>query len=69
MATWLWNDGHRKRVIGDAGGWALRSRKDAVDVYFRTEPLKLVYALSALGEGRRRELAKLKALQREGGCT
>ena len=34
-----------------------------------TEPLKLVYALSALGEGRRRELAKLKALQREGDYT
>ena len=51
MATWLWDDGRMKREIADIGGWSLRSRKDAVDVYFTTTPGKIVHVLSTLGRG------------------
>lgn len=51
MATWLWDDGRMKRVIADIGGWSLRSRKDAVDVYFTTTPAEIVHVLSTLGRG------------------
>ena len=34
LAQWLWNAGHCRRVIADAGGWFMK--RDAVDLYFKT---------------------------------
>ncbi|XRB11718.1 hypothetical protein RI054_03g15510 [Pseudoscourfieldia marina] len=48
LATLLWNDGWCRRVIADAGGWFMK--RDAVDLYFKTDPDTILYALSHLGE-------------------
>ena len=48
LATLLWNDGWCRRVIADAGGWFMK--RDAVDLYFKTDPETILYALSHLGE-------------------
>jgi hypothetical protein len=34
LSQWLWEDGHCRRLIADAGGWFLK--RDAVDLYFKT---------------------------------
>lgn len=34
LAQWLWDNGHCRRIIADAGGWFLK--RDAVDMYFKT---------------------------------
>ena len=36
LAQWLWNAGHCRRVIADAGAWFMKP--DAVDLYFKTAP-------------------------------
>lgn len=54
MSQWLWADGWAKRVIADAGGWFLK--KSAVDLYFRTEPKRILAAIRNIGrrqQGRR----------------
>ena len=48
LAEALWNDGWCRRVIADAGGWFLK--RDAVDLYFQTDPTTILYALEHLGE-------------------
>ena len=47
LAQWMWGDGWAKRVIADAGGWF--SRKSAVDLYFKTEPHRILSAIANLG--------------------
>lgn len=47
MAQWLWSAGWAKRVIADAGGWF--SKKSAVDLYFKTEPKKIMFAIRNVG--------------------
>jgi hypothetical protein len=61
LASWLWWDGQSKRAIADQGGWSLRSRKDAVDVYFKTSPVTLLHMLTHLGQGHQRQLQELQA--------
>ena len=47
LAQWLWNDGHCRRVIADAGGWFLK--RDAVDLYFKTAPHTIIAAVRNIG--------------------
>jgi len=47
LAQWLWNAGHCRRVIADAGGWFMK--RDAVDLYFRTAPKKILHAVRYVG--------------------
>jgi len=54
MASWLWWDGRSKRNIADQGGWSLHSRKDAVDVYFKTSVPVLLRMLTDLGVAHQR---------------
>jgi len=47
LAQWLWNDGHCRRIIADAGGWFLK--RDAVDLYFKTAPHIILNAVRFIG--------------------
>ena len=47
LAQWLWNDGHCRRVIADAGGWFLK--RDAVDLYFKTAARTILTAVRNIG--------------------
>jgi hypothetical protein len=47
LAQWLWTAGWAKRIIADAGGWF--SRKSAVDLYFKTEPRRILEAIRSIG--------------------
>ena len=48
LATLLWNDGWCRRVIADAGGWFMK--RDAVDLYFKTDPATILFAVKHLGQ-------------------
>ena len=48
MSQWLWSDGWAKRIISDAGGWFMK--KSAVDLYFKTEPDKILRAIRNVGK-------------------
>jgi hypothetical protein len=50
MAQWLWASGWAKRVIADAGGWFCK--KSAVDLYFKTEPTRILHAIRHVGRVR-----------------
>ena len=47
LAQWLWNAGHCRRVIADAGGWFMK--RDVVDLYFKTAPKKILHAVRYVG--------------------
>ena len=47
LAQWLWNAGHCRRVIADAGGWFMK--RDAVDLYFKTAPKAILHAVRYVG--------------------
>jgi hypothetical protein len=47
LAQWLWNAGHCRRVIADAGGWFMK--RDAVDLYFKTAPKMILHAVRTVG--------------------
>lgn len=59
MAQWLWDDDWDKRVIADHGGWALQ--RDAVDIYFKTGRVKMLWAVAHLGHVQRARRKKLQA--------
>ena len=58
MAQWLWDDDWDKRVIADHGGWALQ--RDAVDIYFKTGRVKMLWAITHLGHVQRARRKKLQ---------
>jgi hypothetical protein len=62
MAQWLWDDDWDERVIADHGGWALQ--RDAVDIYFKTGKVKVLWAVTHLGHVQRKREKKLSAPQR-----
>jgi hypothetical protein len=47
LAQWLWDDGHCRRIIADAGGWFLK--RDAVDMYFKTARHIILNAVKNVG--------------------
>ena len=47
LAQWLWDDGHCRRIIADAGGWFLK--RDAVDMYFKTARHIILTAVKNVG--------------------
>jgi hypothetical protein len=47
LAQWLWDDGHCRRIIADAGGWFLK--RDAVDMYFKTARHIILKAVMGVG--------------------
>jgi hypothetical protein len=47
LAQWLWDDGHCRRIIADAGGWFLK--RDAVDMYFKTARHIILSAVKNVG--------------------
>ena len=47
LAQWLWDDGHCRRIIADAGGWFLK--RDAVDMYFKTARHHILLAVAGIG--------------------
>ena len=47
LAQWLWDDGHCRRIIADAGGWFLK--RDAVDMYFKTARHIILNAVKSIG--------------------
>ena len=47
LAQWLWDDGHCRRIIADAGGWFLK--RDAVDMYFKTARHIIIKAVKNVG--------------------
>ena len=47
LSQWLWDDGHCRRIIADAGGWFLK--RDAVDLYFKTAPRIIISAVRNIG--------------------
>ena len=47
LAQWLCASGWAKRIISDAGGWYCK--KSAVDMYFKTDPEKILHALRNIG--------------------
>ena len=47
LSQWLWDDGHCRRIIADAGGWFLK--RDAVDLYFKTAPRTILSAVRNIG--------------------
>lgn len=47
LAQWLWNAGHCRRIIADAGGWFMK--RDAVDLYFKTAPKMILHAVRYVG--------------------
>jgi len=47
LAQWLWDDGHCRRIIADAGGWFLK--RDAVDMYFKTARHIILGAVKNVG--------------------
>ena len=49
LAQWLWDDGHCRRIIADAGGWFLK--RDAVDMYFKTARHIILAAVKNVGRG------------------
>ena len=59
MAQWLWDDDWDKRVIADHGGWALQ--RDAVDIYFKTGRVKMLWAIAHIGHVQRARRKKLQA--------
>lgn len=48
LAQWLWSGGWAKRVIADAGGWFCK--KSAVDLYFKTDPDRILDAIENVGQ-------------------
>ena len=48
LAQWLWDDGHCRRIIADAGGWFLK--RDAVDMYFKTARHIILAAVRNVGK-------------------
>ena len=69
MAQWLWDDDWDKRVIADHGGWALQ--RDAVDIYFKTGRVKMLWAITHLGhvQRKREHLLKTKGAPQRGNAT
>ncbi len=51
LAQWLWDDGHCRRIIADAGGWFLK--RDAVDLYFKTARHIILGAVRNVGRSSR----------------
>ncbi len=47
LSQWLWDDGHCRRLIADAGGWFLK--RDAVDLYFKTAADTILAAVRRVG--------------------
>ena len=47
LAQWLWDDGHCRLIIADAGGWFLK--RDAVDMYFKTARHNILRAVRDVG--------------------
>ncbi len=47
LAQWLWDEGHCRRIIADAGGWFLK--RDAVDLYFKTARHIILGAVAGIG--------------------